>query len=158
MPRGTTAGGVTPDKPFVASMGIYVFSREVLLEILEQPGVDFGKEIIPKALGEPRGQSVHLPRLLGRRRHHRRVLPRQHPAHAAAARRSISSTRAADLHASALSARRRAPTTAASTPRSSRRAATWISCEISDSVVGIRTHVGTGRAHHAVGAARRGLL
>jgi glucose-1-phosphate adenylyltransferase len=51
IPKGSTAGGVTPDKPFVASMGIYVFSREVLLEILEQPGVDFGKEIIPKALG-----------------------------------------------------------------------------------------------------------
>jgi glucose-1-phosphate adenylyltransferase len=52
IPRGSTAGGVTPDKPFVASMGIYVFSREVLLEILEQPGVDFGREIIPKALGD----------------------------------------------------------------------------------------------------------
>jgi glucose-1-phosphate adenylyltransferase len=51
IPHGTTAGGVTPDKPFVASMGIYVFSRDVLLEILEQPGIDFGKEIIPKALG-----------------------------------------------------------------------------------------------------------
>jgi glucose-1-phosphate adenylyltransferase len=51
IPHGSTAGGVTPDKPFVASMGIYVFSREVLLEILEEPGVDFGKEIIPKALG-----------------------------------------------------------------------------------------------------------
>jgi glucose-1-phosphate adenylyltransferase len=51
IPKGTTAGGVTPDKPFVASMGIYVFSREVLLELLEQPGIDFGKEIIPKALG-----------------------------------------------------------------------------------------------------------
>jgi glucose-1-phosphate adenylyltransferase len=44
-------GGVTADKPFVASMGIYVFSRDVLLEILDQPGIDFGKEIIPKALG-----------------------------------------------------------------------------------------------------------
>ena len=51
---GSTAGGVTPEKPFVASMGIYVFSREVLLEILQQPGVDFGKEIIPKALGNHR--------------------------------------------------------------------------------------------------------
>ena len=54
IPKGSTAGGVTPDKPFVASMGIYVFSRDVLLEILEQPGVDFGKEIIPKALGTHR--------------------------------------------------------------------------------------------------------
>jgi glucose-1-phosphate adenylyltransferase len=51
IPHGSTAGGVTPDKPFVASMGIYVFAREVLLEILQQPGIDFGKEIIPKALG-----------------------------------------------------------------------------------------------------------
>ena len=51
IPRGSAAGGVTPEKPFVASMGIYVFSREVLLEILEEPGIDFGKEIIPKALG-----------------------------------------------------------------------------------------------------------
>jgi glucose-1-phosphate adenylyltransferase len=50
--RGTPmTGGVTAEKPFVASMGIYVFSRDVLLEILDQPGVDFGKEIIPKALG-----------------------------------------------------------------------------------------------------------
>jgi glucose-1-phosphate adenylyltransferase len=44
-------GGLTSDKPFVASMGIYVFSRDVLLEILQRPGIDFGKEIIPAALG-----------------------------------------------------------------------------------------------------------
>jgi glucose-1-phosphate adenylyltransferase len=40
------------DKPFVASMGIYVFTRDVLLESLERhQGVDFGHEIIPAALG-----------------------------------------------------------------------------------------------------------
>ena len=44
-------GGLSADKPFVASMGIYVFSREVLLETLQRPGIDFGKEIIPGALG-----------------------------------------------------------------------------------------------------------
>jgi glucose-1-phosphate adenylyltransferase len=49
-PKGATVGATSPDKPFVASMGIYVFSREVLLDLLEQPGIDFGKEIIPKAL------------------------------------------------------------------------------------------------------------
>ena len=54
VPRGSGAGGVTPDKPFVASMGIYVFSREVLLEILQRPGIDFGKEIIPKSLTDHR--------------------------------------------------------------------------------------------------------
>jgi glucose-1-phosphate adenylyltransferase len=53
-PRGSTAGGTTADKPFVASMGIYVFSRDVLLEVLEQPGIDFGKEIIPKVLSTHR--------------------------------------------------------------------------------------------------------
>jgi glucose-1-phosphate adenylyltransferase len=50
LPRGSLAGGTTPEKPFVASMGIYVFNREVLMDILGQPGVDFGREIIPKAL------------------------------------------------------------------------------------------------------------
>ncbi len=54
IPKGSTAGGVTSEKPFVASMGIYVFSRDVLLEILEQPGIDFGREIIPKSLGTHR--------------------------------------------------------------------------------------------------------
>jgi glucose-1-phosphate adenylyltransferase len=57
IPRGSTAGGTNPDKPFVASMGIYVFSRDVLLDILQQPGVDFGKEILPKALGTHRVHS-----------------------------------------------------------------------------------------------------
>jgi glucose-1-phosphate adenylyltransferase len=54
IPAGSTAGGITPDKPFVASMGIYVFSRDVLLEVLEQPGIDFGKEIIPASLNTSR--------------------------------------------------------------------------------------------------------
>jgi glucose-1-phosphate adenylyltransferase len=40
------------EKPFMASMGIYVFSREVLLELINTtPGIDFGKEVIPAALG-----------------------------------------------------------------------------------------------------------
>jgi len=58
VPYGTLmTGGVTAEKPFIASMGIYVFSRDVLLEILDQPGIDFGKEIIPKALGNHRVNS-----------------------------------------------------------------------------------------------------
>lgn len=48
--------GVTTDRPFVASMGIYVFSREVLLESLAQPGIDFGRELIPRSLAT---YSVH---------------------------------------------------------------------------------------------------
>ena len=56
-PGGSTAHGLTADKPFVASMGIYVFSRDVLLEILDWAGIDFGKEIIPAALGSMNVQS-----------------------------------------------------------------------------------------------------
>src|SRR5688572_27793188 len=39
VPAGARAGAVTAAKPFVASMGIYVFSREVLLNLLQQPGI-----------------------------------------------------------------------------------------------------------------------
>lgn len=49
-PAGTTLLLQSRDRPFVASMGIYVFSRDVLIEMLERPGVDFGREIIPAAL------------------------------------------------------------------------------------------------------------
>jgi glucose-1-phosphate adenylyltransferase len=54
LPPGATFLQTPADKPFVASMGIYVFSRQVLLDVLEQDGVDFGKEIIPHALGKYR--------------------------------------------------------------------------------------------------------
>ena len=41
------------EKPYLASMGIYVFSRETLFDLLNKfPSyTDFGKEIIPEALG-----------------------------------------------------------------------------------------------------------
>ena len=43
--------GDDPDKPYMASMGIYVFSVERLFEILtDSPGTDFGKHIIPSAI------------------------------------------------------------------------------------------------------------
>ncbi len=42
------------DKPFMASMGIYVFSTKLLSELLAAPGDDFGGEIIPKALSNHR--------------------------------------------------------------------------------------------------------
>jgi glucose-1-phosphate adenylyltransferase len=50
---GTGAGfaAADPDKPYIASMGIYLFSREVLLELLSrEQGDDFGRELIPAAL------------------------------------------------------------------------------------------------------------
>ncbi|MGE5244952.1 MAG: glucose-1-phosphate adenylyltransferase [Betaproteobacteria bacterium] len=55
IPAGSTLAGTSGDKPFVASMGIYVFSRDVLLEILEhEAATDFGREIIPAALARYR--------------------------------------------------------------------------------------------------------
>lgn len=52
IPAGATFGGHTAEKPFVASMGVYIFSRDVLLEAIEQENAaDFGRQIIPAALG-----------------------------------------------------------------------------------------------------------
>jgi glucose-1-phosphate adenylyltransferase len=43
--------GDDPDKPYMASMGIYVFRTETLLDMLDDnPGADFGKHIIPAAI------------------------------------------------------------------------------------------------------------
>lgn len=51
IPKGAVSAGHTPDKPFVASMGVYVFSREVLMDLLEKTdATDFGREVIPAAL------------------------------------------------------------------------------------------------------------
>lgn len=38
------------EKPFMASMGIYVFTTELLIELLERAGNDFGKDIIPASI------------------------------------------------------------------------------------------------------------
>jgi glucose-1-phosphate adenylyltransferase len=51
IPAGASFGGHEQERPFVASLGIYVFSREVLFEVLEQDdATDFGRGIIPHAL------------------------------------------------------------------------------------------------------------
>jgi glucose-1-phosphate adenylyltransferase len=51
--HGTGAGFLAPDpaRPYIASMGIYLFTRDVLLELLaRETGDDFGRELIPAAL------------------------------------------------------------------------------------------------------------
>jgi glucose-1-phosphate adenylyltransferase len=58
IPRGAVFAANTADKPYVASMGVYVFSRDVLLDILTAGSAkDFGREIIPSALDKYRVQS-----------------------------------------------------------------------------------------------------
>jgi glucose-1-phosphate adenylyltransferase len=60
IPDGATFSGHAADKPFVASMGVYVFTRKVLLAAIEQEGAaDFGRQIIPGALGRYR-VNAHL--------------------------------------------------------------------------------------------------
>jgi glucose-1-phosphate adenylyltransferase len=62
VPQGATFTQQTPNKPFVASMGVYVFSRDVLLEILNRDAAkDFGREIIPGALERYSVQSFVFP-------------------------------------------------------------------------------------------------
>ncbi len=59
IPPGSTFVGHLPEKPFVASMGIYVFSRDVLMDLLQADNAvtDFGREIIPSALSSYRVNS-----------------------------------------------------------------------------------------------------
>ena len=55
VPKGASFSPTSADMPFMASMGIYVFSREVLLDLINNtPGIDFGKELIPAALSTHR--------------------------------------------------------------------------------------------------------
>ncbi len=51
IPSGATFSGHTADKPFIASMGIYLFSRDTLLEVITRDeSTDFGRGIIPGIL------------------------------------------------------------------------------------------------------------
>lgn len=43
-----------PEKPFLASMGIYVFNMDTLAAVLEEPYVDFGRDILPKSISKRR--------------------------------------------------------------------------------------------------------
>jgi glucose-1-phosphate adenylyltransferase len=55
IPEGATFAQHSDEQPFMASMGIYVFSRQALLDILDrESGHDFGREVIPHALGKYR--------------------------------------------------------------------------------------------------------
>jgi glucose-1-phosphate adenylyltransferase len=53
LPAGAaSAAHSSVDRPFIASMGIYVFSRDILFEVLRETAAkDFGREVIPSALG-----------------------------------------------------------------------------------------------------------
>jgi len=51
IPPGAMFAPHSDKQPFMASMGVYVFSRQILLDMLErESGIDFGRELIPGAL------------------------------------------------------------------------------------------------------------
>lgn len=50
-PQRWKEAGVTPDRPLMASMGIYLFKTEVLVDVLkDESKLDFGRDVIPSAL------------------------------------------------------------------------------------------------------------
>ena len=44
--------GIDPSKPYLASMGIYLFRKDVLLKCLDNDLIDFGHDVIPAAVDE----------------------------------------------------------------------------------------------------------
>ncbi len=54
-PPGLRRAWKLEDRPYLASMGVYVFRMDALREILEDPqSVDFGKDILPRVLNSHR--------------------------------------------------------------------------------------------------------
>ncbi len=104
LPAGAPFGSHSSDKPFVASMGVYVFSRDVLLDILAGDARHRLRQGgHPRSARPVSGPRVPVPRLLGGCRHHSVLLRRQHPADPG--RRAVPLLRpaAACLHASPIS-------------------------------------------------------
>lgn len=56
-PELLDARGVPRDRPYLASMGIYLFNQDVLRGVLSRPGEDFGKHVLPAAVGKRRVQA-----------------------------------------------------------------------------------------------------
>ncbi len=49
--------GVASDRPYLASMGVYLFSKPALIKLLQNDFIDFGGEVIPGALDSHRVQA-----------------------------------------------------------------------------------------------------
>jgi glucose-1-phosphate adenylyltransferase len=50
-PEFLAAHGVDASRPYLASMGIYLFDKKVLVESLEERVADFGRDVVPAAVG-----------------------------------------------------------------------------------------------------------
>jgi glucose-1-phosphate adenylyltransferase len=56
-PELLEAKGVRSELPYLASMGIYMFNKQALLDALDSDLVDFGRDIIPASVGQRRVQA-----------------------------------------------------------------------------------------------------
>ena len=90
--RGSRAGEPVDPDALPASMGIYVFDRDVLAEALAGSEADFGKHVIPRHHRDPPGARLPVPGLLGGHRHHPLLLRGQPRPLRAAAASSTSTT------------------------------------------------------------------
>ena len=115
-------------------------------------------EIIPAVARPAPRAPVPVPRLLGRRGHHPVLLRRQPAADAARGALQLLRPQPAHLHAAALPAGVALQRRATSRRRWWPRAASSISAESSESVVGMRTRIDRGARISPVGAARGRLL
>lgn len=52
--------GYPTDRPYMASMGIYLFDKRVLLAALENDRIDFGRDVIPASVAGGRRVQAHL--------------------------------------------------------------------------------------------------
>ncbi len=97
-------GAAAEEELYQASMGIYVFNRDVLVECLENDLVDFGKHIIPQSIQERQVSGLHFQRLLGRHRDDPGVLRSQSGSDGSSAAIQFLRGFGADLYAPAFSA------------------------------------------------------
>jgi len=56
VPELLESKGVRSDLPYLASMGIYLFNKQALLDCLDSDLIDFGRDIIPSEVGRRRVQ------------------------------------------------------------------------------------------------------
>ena len=148
----SSAASPAQGRDFLASMGIYLFKREALLELLDAPplATDFGKEIFPRSIGDAARPGPPVRRLLGGPGHDQ-VVPRGEPGPG----RRQSAVRfpqpgGRHLHAHALPAglaRQRGPAGAVPDQRRLRDRAGGDAS--SDSVVGVRSRIGRDVHHRA---------
>ena len=52
-------------KDYLASMGIYIFNRDLLIKLMDNPDtIDFGKEIIPQSIDKYKNSELSIRRVL----------------------------------------------------------------------------------------------